>query len=72
MPNPDYSEEEPWAPPRQAVRYLPLQAREGDFAFFLRKETIEFVYQEEKYLIVPHQAILALIREPPDETGRYE
>lgn len=65
MPNPDYAEDEPWARPRQAVRYLPLQARPGDFAFFLRKQAIELTYEEQTYLIVPHGAILALIR--PDD-----
>ena len=32
--NPEYSDE-PWTTPQQSVRYLPLQAQEGDFAFFL-------------------------------------
>ncbi len=61
LPNPDYNEE-PWAMQRQPVRYLPLQAQEGDFAFFLRKEAVELTYRNEKYLIIPHHAILALIR----------
>ena len=37
VPNPEYSEGEPWIGDRQAVRYLPLQAQAGDFAFFLRR-----------------------------------
>ncbi len=61
MPNPEYDEREPWAT-RKAVRYLPLQARPGDYAFFLRAEAIAFTYREQPYLILPHSAILALIR----------
>lgn len=68
IPNPEYSEAEPWAPERPVVRYLPLQAQPGDFALFLRKEAIEIEYEEQSYLIVPHSSILALVRaEPPDE-----
>jgi co-chaperonin GroES (HSP10) len=66
MANPDYNEGEPWAHPEEAVRYLPLQAQVGDFAFYLRKEAIEITYQHKTYLIVPHNAILALIR-PKEE-----
>ncbi|MCH7638716.1 MAG: co-chaperone GroES [Bacteroidetes bacterium] len=62
IPNPEYSENDSWDPSREAVRYLPLQARPGDFALFLRKEAIELKWEEEAYLIVPHTAILALAR----------
>lgn len=66
IPNPEYSGE-PWASQREAVRYLPLQARPGDFAFFLRKESIEITFEGKEYLIVPHAAIVALVRRHPDE-----
>ncbi len=62
MPNPDYTEGDPVAIPAESVRYLPLQAQTGDFAFYLRKESIEIKYQEKTYIIVPHNAILALVR----------
>ena len=62
MPNPEFSEAEPWAPEKPAVRYLPLQARPGDYALFLRKEAVELEWDGEAYLIVPHGAILALAR----------
>lgn len=62
IPNPEFSESEAWAP-KQAVRYLPMQARPGDYAFFLRKEAIELTFQDRNYLIVSHGAILALIRD---------
>jgi co-chaperonin GroES (HSP10) len=64
--NPEYSETETWKETETPVRYLPLQAQEGDLAFFVRKEAVEIRYEDTKYLIVPHAAILALIRE--DET----
>jgi co-chaperonin GroES (HSP10) len=67
MPNPDYSEGEPWSHGKEAVRYLPLQAQVGDFAFYLRKESIEISYQNKNYLIVPHSAILALLRSREDD-----
>lgn len=65
MPNPEYTGE-PWAAERNAVRYLPLQARPGDFAFFLRKERIEITFRDQPYFIVPHSAILALVRDEPE------
>ena len=67
IPNPEYTEGEPWAGHKEAVRYLPLQAQPGDFAFFLRKESIELTYEKKKYLIVPYNAILALVRPDPDD-----
>ena len=67
MANPEYTEGEPWTQPKEAVRYLPLQARAGDFAFFLRTEAIEITYESTDYLIIPHNAILALIRHHPED-----
>ena len=61
MANPEYSDQ-PWRRPDEAVRYLPLQAMAGDLAFFLRKEAIEFNYQGRSHVIVPHGAILVLVR----------
>jgi len=69
VPNPDYSAAEPWSGESSPVRYLPLQARVGDLALFLRKEAVEIEYDGEAYLIVPHGALLALVRprHPEDE-----
>ncbi len=67
MPNPEYSDGEPWATARSAARYLPLQAQPGDLAFFLRKEMIEVTFREKEYVIVPHSAILALVRPNADD-----
>lgn len=63
IPNPEYSDNEPWAANREPARYIPLQAQEGDHALFLRKEAVEVEYEEELYLIVPQPAILMLVRE---------
>ncbi|MEM6327491.1 MAG: co-chaperone GroES family protein [Bacteroidota bacterium] len=62
MANPEYSDTEPWAPARDAVRYLPLQANVGDYALFLKKEAIEVELHGTTYLILPHAALLALVR----------
>ena len=63
IPNPNYTEDEPWAPKREPARYIPLQAQEGDHAVFLRKEAIEIEYDGERLLIVPQPAVLMLVRE---------
>lgn len=55
-------EEEPWKESKEPVKYIPLQAKEGDLAIFLRKEAFEIEFEKEKFLIVPQSAILLLIR----------
>ncbi|GAB5047243.1 co-chaperone GroES [Thermodesulfovibrio sp. TK110] len=55
--------EEPWKQTNaEPIKYIPLQAQEGDYALFLKDAGIEIEFEEKKYLIVPHSAILALIR----------
>lgn len=55
--------EEPWKKSNtEPIRYIPLQAKEGDYALFLKDAGIEIDFEDKKYLIVPHSAILALIR----------
>jgi co-chaperonin GroES (HSP10) len=56
-------EDEPWKNQEDQVRYLPLQAKEGDLAIFLLGGATEIMYQNEKYFIVPQSAILMLERE---------
>lgn len=60
--NPEYSETETWKESETPVRYLPLQAEPGDYAFFVRNEAIELRYEDTEYVIVQHNAILALVR----------
>ncbi|OQA69534.1 MAG: chaperonin [Ignavibacteriales bacterium UTCHB2] len=56
------NEDEPWKQSEEQVKYIPLQAKEGDLAIFLRKEAFEIEFEKEKLLIVPNPAILLLIR----------
>lgn len=63
-------DEEPWkiggAPGEP--RYVPLQARIGDYAIFFRRASVEITFEGERYLVVPQAAILTLVREE-DEVG---
>jgi co-chaperonin GroES (HSP10) len=56
-------DEEPWKESSDQVKYIPLQAKEGDLAIFLRKEGVEIEFDAEKFLIIPQTAVLLLIRE---------
>src|SRR6201990_819889 len=56
-------DEEPWKNQDEQVKYIPLQAREGDIAIFLLSGATEVLYEGEKYFIVPQSAILMLERE---------
>ncbi len=61
---PSDSFDEPWKSEDEKVKYLPLQAKEGDLAIFLQKAIHEVIYKDEKYYIVPQHAILMLERDP--------
>ena len=56
-------ENESWKGEEEQVKYVPLQAREGDLAIFLISGATEIIYEGEKYFIVPQSAILMLERE---------
>ncbi|HEX5150840.1 MAG TPA: co-chaperone GroES family protein [Parafilimonas sp.] len=56
-------ENEPWKSEEEQVKYIPLQAREGDLAIFLLSGATEVMYEGEKYFIVPQSAILMLERD---------
>lgn len=56
-------EDESWKAQEEQVKYVPLQAREGDLAKFLVGGATEIIYQGDKYFIVPQSAILMLERE---------
>lgn len=62
-PIPHSVEEEDWKPEDEKIKYIPLQAKEGDLAIFLQKEAFEVQYNKEKYFIVPQSSILMLERE---------
>lgn len=61
----DYGlDDEIWnAEEKEAVRYIPLQAHEGDLAIYLQRDAYEINYHGEKYFIVPQSAVLLLERE---------
>ena len=56
-------ERDVWEKKEEEVRYLPLQAQEGDLAIYLQNAAYEISFNDEKYLIVPHSAILMLVRD---------
>lgn len=65
LPMPDLadSNEEPWRQAIRETRFVPMQARSGDYALFFRKAAVEITFEGERYLVVPQTAILALVRE---------
>lgn len=54
---------EPWQASKAEKKYFPLQAKEGDYCIFLRKQGIEIEFEGKKYMVVPHSAILVLLRD---------
>lgn len=72
IPNPNYTEDEPWTTPKDPMRYIPLQAKDGDYAIFLREQGVEVEFEEEKYLIVPQAAVLMLVRDELHEEREEE
>lgn len=60
-------EDEMWKGNDEKIKYIPLQAEEGDKAIFIQKGAIEVIYDSEKYYIVPQSSILMLEREEPLE-----
>ena len=70
MPDPGESSDEPWRTGPRETRFVPMQARAGDYALFFRKASVEITFESERYLVVPQAAILALVRDPvPDDDG---
>jgi len=56
-------DDEPWKNEDEQVKYVPLEAKEGDIAVFLLSGATEVIYEGDKYFIVPQSAILMLERE---------
>ena len=56
-------DDEFWKDKENQVKYVPLQAKDGDLAIYLQKGAIEILYEDEKYFIVPQTSILMLERE---------
>lgn len=58
-------DDEPWRIPGSEAKYMPVQARAGDYAIFFRRAAVEITFEGDKYLVVPQAAILALVRDRP-------
>jgi chaperonin GroES len=54
--------DEPWNIGTGEPRYLPVQARAGDYAIFFRRAAVEITFEGTKYLVAPQAAILVLVR----------
>ena len=74
LPMPDLSgdsTDEPWriGDRGRETRYVPMQARTGDYALFFRKAAVEITFEAERFLVVPQAAILALVRDADHDVG---
>ena len=55
-------EEESWKE-KSPIKYIPLQAKEGDLAYYLKKDAIETEFEKDKLIIIPQSSILLLYRD---------
>jgi chaperonin GroES len=55
--------EEPWKNSPDEPKYVPLQPKVGDQAVYLQNSAIEIEFNSDKYIVVPHSAILLLLRD---------
>lgn len=62
-PIPSNEETENWKQQQEKIRFLPLQAQEGDLAVFLQRHATEIEFNKQKYYIVPNSALLMLYRD---------
>lgn len=64
LPEPNQLDDEPWkiSGSDTQQRFVPMQARIGDFALFFRKAAVEISFEDKRYLVVPQAAILVLVR----------
>jgi co-chaperonin GroES (HSP10) len=75
LPDPGDHPDEPWRLGGRAgreARYVPMQARVGDYALFFRKAAVEVTFEGDRYLVVPQAALLALVRDevaPTEDEG---
>jgi len=69
MPSLDVNSDEPWRTASRETRFVPMQAKRGDFALFFRKAAVEITFEGSRYLVVPQTAILALVRDDDFDIG---
>ncbi len=70
MPSPDSNVDEPGRVTSRETRFVPMQARTGDYALFFRKAAVEITFEGDRYLVVPQAAILALVRDELEDLMR--
>ncbi|MCC7001651.1 MAG: co-chaperone GroES [Gemmatimonadaceae bacterium] len=66
QPLPEVSDhlDEPWRiGAMKESKHIPMQAQVGDYALFFRKAAVEITFENERYLVVPQAALLALSRQ---------
>ncbi len=62
-PIPSQEIQESWKEENRETQYIGMQAQQSDLAIYLDKPAHEIEFEQEKYVIVPHNAILLLIRD---------
>jgi co-chaperonin GroES (HSP10) len=60
-------DQEPWKIGAGEPKYVPLQARIGDYAIFFRRAAVEITFEGIRYLVVPQAAILTLVRDEDED-----
>ncbi|MFK7739014.1 MAG: co-chaperone GroES [Planctomycetota bacterium] len=65
---PPSDEQEPWKEDYRSPRFLPMQVQLSDYALFFRKAAIEVTFEDERFLVVPHGAILVVLREDGEKS----
>lgn len=55
--------DEPWKPSNKEAQYVPLQPKSGDLAVYQQGRVYEIMFNKNKYVIVPHSALLMLVRD---------
>jgi chaperonin GroES len=61
--SPDPTDDEPWKREHREPRYMPMQAKVGDYALFFRRAGVDITFEGKRYFVVPHDAILVVVRE---------
>lgn len=63
-PIPAISEyDEVWKEKKEEIKYVSLQTHIGDLVVYLNKNGWEIEFNNDKYIIMPHSAILMIIRD---------
>jgi co-chaperonin GroES (HSP10) len=71
MPDPSELSDEPWKTGSRELKFVPMQARMGDYALFFRRAAVEITFEGESYLVIPQGAILALVREEEEVSDEF-